>query len=279
MARGKKKKTDNSSVKLTKLTPEIISNTWLHSVDIVDDGHIEFTQSWEELILNMIGMSIKYYGKDAIIKLLKARIISANVMVETRPINKFEPSEPKTKIFEIPGSGYYIGLKRDCESYCKAVKGLAALMNKKSKDITLNIQCIDPNKPIDSVQLHSIKKPLTQLLDTDLSSVKVESVEIMGNMESVKSITQAFQLISIWAITIYGDGFVQAAFNNSMAEVGITIISEIDKYDTRFSTYKLEDYYIYNSNNTNAVIRYLINTLMETGLSPDLIEIGYKYIG
>lgn len=281
---GSSRKNKKSTLTLLKLTPKIVETTWLYSVDIEGDGHTDVPNSWEGLILYLIGMTVKTFGDQTISKLLRARVLSADVTVETSYIDRYEPGKTKTVVYQIPNTPFYIGLRRNPESYCKAVKGLALIMKKNPKDIVFNTEKISEELlGLEGVQVIKEEKTLVELAEAEskldnLNGSDVESVAIFGSKEQAKDIHQALQLIVMWTTTVYGDIFTQSAFKHSEDEVGITIISEADKYDTRFKVEKLGDYYLYSSGNVKAIIRFLINTLIETGLAPDLVSIGYKYI-
>lgn len=266
--------------KLSKLNGLIIDDYWLESITIAGDGTTELSGSWEELILLLFGMIYKELGGKATKLFVKNNVLSNGVNINDRFID-YSKSGEHIKVYKL-STGQYIELKRISSDYSSAIKGLIRAIGKKEKDVTLSIKPIGDDireySNIDSITLSIEHNTLQDLLlcKDKIDDKDVVDISILGSKESVKSATQALHIISIWAESIYGPAYIQSAISSSEDEVGLTYASEVDKYDTRFTTVKFGNYYIYSSGNTQAIFRYMTNTLLKTGMAPDLIEIGYK---
>lgn len=289
--RGKLTKIDKpiNDVLITQLTPELLGSTWLRSVTIAGDGETELDNSWTDLILSLMGMLWNARPQHFVRDLTKYGVISDGIDVSRDIVTYTQSSDIEYEVYKLNRvSGYYVEFRRNYSDYIQAIKGLLLSLHIPFTGIKFNIKPIKTienqtnhidiklNNNYSDVEQIQESKTIAELVEKNKSDFDIISISIFGNEQSVKSIQQALYIYIMWAKAVYGEGVIESGIHNSTAEVGITTPALIDNYDTRFETYKLENNYVYCTNNNKAIIQFIYETAIQVGISPGLISIQYK---
>lgn len=277
---GKIEKIDKpmQDVLITQLTPELLATTWLSSVFLKNDGVVELENSWTELILDFLGMLFERRPATFMAEISRYNIISDSVNIHREIIKYPESSEIEYELYKLNNiSGYYVEFRHDYSEYIRTIRKLLKALGIGESAIRFNIKPIELTDTGNIAQIVS-ENTLSDLINQNKQTVDIVSIEIFGSEQSVKSMQQALYVFLMWAKTVYGDSTVDKAIHSNTAEVGVTTAAHIDEYDTRFKTYKLEDYYIYCSDNDRAILLFIYQTAMLIGISPDLIVIKHKIL-
>lgn len=266
-------------VLITQLTPELLASTWLTSVNIEGDGVTQLDNSWTDLILSLMGMLWQIRPQHFVRDLAKYNIVSDGVDVSRDIVKYPETSDIKYEIYKLNNvSGYYVEFRRYYTDYIAAIKGLLTALNINKSKIKFNLKPLDKKGITEYSDVEQVEETTTlaELIDKNKSDFDIISISIFGNSQSVKSLQQALYIYIMWVKSVYGESVVEYGIHNSTAEVGITTPALVDKYDTRFQVFKLEDNYIYCTNNNKAILQFIEQTAISAGISPGLIEIKYR---
>ncbi len=276
---------NTSNIGVAKLSSKIIETKWLNSVNIIGDGETKFSNSWTELILNLLGMLWEIEPQHFIRNLAKYKVISDGLNV-TRDIVEYPvTSEISYEVYLLSKeSGYYVEFHRDYRDYVRAIKGLLEALRIDKKSIIFNVISLSKIKDnidklntsnSDVVQME-VEDTLYDLVSKRKEEINVVSISIFGNNQPVNSLNQALSIFLIWALSIYGENIIESGIKCNNTEVGITTSKMIDNYDLRFYKFRLGDNYVYSSSNTKAILKFIYDVAYSIGISPELITIKHK---
>ena len=271
-------------IEFRRITAMNVETGWLDYVYIKDEGKLELKNSWDELVLLLLDMVYSRYPMKFMAVLADNCVLSNGLTVDLNVVNHPATSDESYVTYKLNNSPYYVEFMKDGEAVLKALYGLFKIVgiDWKTTKFTINPLVIDGETVVNmytSIKQVNTTNTLHELIEKGKLNVEATSISIFGNEQKVNSTKQAMIMMFMWMEMTYSpEALKQSMIRNSNTEIGLTTAAKVENYGigSGFETHKLLGMYMYFTNYTPSMYKYMYNIAIECGISPELIELTYK---
>ena len=268
-----------SAVELSKLRYNMIDYCEVNSVKI-EDGNIELSGSWVELLIIMAGAFIEKY-KDLNEKLIEFNITSQTFCID-RKYGKYDlTSSARYRAYKIYDTGYYLESTFESDCVFKALIGFTQALEIPFNKIIFNLHNIRYKELCDNFyKLEDTERVLSifddEVKDLCRKGVHLTGVDILGNYNKVHRMDVVFYLFCNWVFDEYDSNMLLRL--EKVGKTGITLNDVTNNTKYEFINNCGIPIKVYTDCNTSDIIDFIRNSIEIIGISEDTIKLKFRFL-